>query len=90
MIVGHGNELIEDLCRSATVGRKAFLTVDSERGGRAAAIYYSLVESYNVDKVNLLTYLTYVRENVRDKSHTLQTPDEFSGSNITQVGWGNH
>ena len=33
--------------------------VGSERAGRAAAIYYSLVESCKANKVNPLTYLTY-------------------------------
>ena len=68
------------------VGRKAFLFVGSERAGRAAAIYYSLVESCKLNKVNPLTYLTYVLSNVRDKRVTLLTPDEFNASNITQIG----
>jgi hypothetical protein len=33
--------------------------VGSERAGRAAAIYYSLVESCKANKVNPLTYLTH-------------------------------
>ena len=68
------------------VGRKAFLFVGSERAGRAAAIYYSLVESCKLNKVNPLTYLTYVLSNVRDKRVILLTPDEFNASNITQIG----
>lgn len=80
------NNYAERCLRPVAVGRKAFLTVGSERGGRAAAIYYSLVESCKVNKVNPLSYLTYVLENARDKSHTLLTPDEFTGSNIAQVG----
>jgi transposase len=50
----------------------AFLFLGSERAGRAAAIYYSLVESCKLNKVNPLTYLTYVLSNVRDKRVTLQ------------------
>jgi hypothetical protein len=68
------------------LGRKAFLFVGSERAGRAAAIYYSLVESCKLNKVNPLTYLTYVLSNVRDKRVILLTPDEFNASNITQIG----
>jgi hypothetical protein len=34
--------------------------VGSERAGHAAAIYYSLVESCKTNKVNSLTYLTYI------------------------------
>ena len=47
--------------------RKNFVFVGSERAGRAAAIYRSLVESCKVNKVNLLTYLTYVLSLFRDK-----------------------
>lgn len=57
-----------------------------ERAGRAAAIYYLLVESCKVNKVNPLTYLTYVLERVRNKIATIQTPDEFTTSNIAHVG----
>jgi hypothetical protein len=48
-----------------------------ERGGRAAAIYYSIVESCKLNKVNPLTYLTYVLSNVRNKRVTLLRPHEF-------------
>ena len=68
------------------LGRKNFLFVGSERAGRAAAIYYSLVESCKVNKVNPLTYLTYVLGNVRNKQVTLVTPDEYTASNITHIG----
>jgi hypothetical protein len=36
--------------------------------------------------VNPLTYLTYVLSNVRNKHITLLTPDEFTASNMTQIG----
>ena len=80
------NNYAERCLRPVGVGKKAFPAVSSESVGRAAAIYYSIVESYKVNKVNPLTCLTYILENLRDKSHTLQTPDEFSDSNITQFG----
>jgi hypothetical protein len=57
-----------------------------ERGGRAAAIYYSIVERCKLNKVNPLTHLTYVLSNVRNKRVTLLRPDEFMGSNIAHVG----
>ena len=68
------------------VGRKAFLFVGSERAGRAAAIYYSLVESCKGQQSDPLTYLTYALSHARDKRVTLLTPDEFPGSNLTQIG----
>ena len=80
------NNYAEQCLRPVAVGRKAFLFVGSERAGRAAAIYYSLVESFKANKVNPLTYLTYVLSNVRNKQVTLLTPDEFTGSNIAHAG----
>ena len=80
------NNDAERCLRPVAVGTKAFPTAGSERGGRAAAIYFFIVESCKVSQVNPLTHLNYVLEHLRDKSHTLQTADEFSGSNITQVG----
>jgi hypothetical protein len=53
-----------------------------QRAGRAASIYYSLVESCKVNKVNPLTYLTYVLSNVRDKHVTLLTSYEFHASGL--------
>jgi len=49
----------------------------SERGGHAAAIYYSVIESCNLNGVNPLHYMTYFFENVRRKSVVLLLPDEF-------------
>jgi transposase len=80
------NNYAEQCLRPVALGRKNFLFVGSERAGHAAAIYYSLVESCKVNRVNPLTYLTYVLANVRNKSMTLQTPDEFTASNIAHVG----
>jgi hypothetical protein len=52
----------------------------------AAGRYSGLVESCKSNKVNPLTYLTYVLANARNKSITLPTPDEFTASNIAHVG----
>jgi len=57
-----------------------------KRAGHAAAIYYSLVESCKANKVNPLTYLTYILGNARNKSITLPTPEKFTASNITHLG----
>ena len=68
------------------VGRKAFLFVGSERAGHAAAIYYSLVESCKANKVNPLTYLTYILSNARNKATQLPTPNEFAGLSAAHAG----
>lgn len=80
------NNYAERCMRPVAVGRKAFLFVGSERAGHAAAIYYSLVESGMANRVNPLAYLAYVLGNARNKSVTLPTPDEFTASNISDVG----
>ena len=80
------NNFAERLMRSVAVGRKAFLFVGSERAGHAAAIYYSLVESCKANKVNPLTYLTYVLSNARNKSMRLPTPDEFATLSTIPAG----
>jgi hypothetical protein len=80
------NNYAEQCMRPVAIGRKSFLFVGSERGGRAAAIYYSLMESCKVNKVNPLTYMTYLLGNVRNKKITLLLPDEFTASAIEQIG----
>jgi transposase len=74
------NNYAEQCLRPVAIGRKnfLFLFVGSERAGRAAAIYYSLVESCKVNQVNPLTYLTYVLSHVRDPRVALRTPDEYA------------
>ncbi len=80
------NNFAEQCMRPVALGRKNYLFVGSERGGKAAAIYYSLIESCKVNKVNPLTYMTYLLSNVRNKNITLLLPDEFDQNNITQIG----
>lgn len=45
---------------AVAIGTQNVLFVGSERAGRPAAIYDSLVESCNVSQINPLMYLTYV------------------------------
>ena len=80
------NNYAERCMRPVAVGRKAFLSVGSERAGHAAAIYYSMVESCKANKVNPLTYLTYILTHARDKSITLPTPDEFTVHSTAPAG----
>jgi transposase len=79
------NNFAERCMRTVAVGRKAFLFVGSERAGHAAAIYYSIVQSCKVYQVNPLTYLTYVLKNVRNRSVTLPTPDDFTALATGQI-----
>lgn len=72
--------------RPVALGRKNYLFVGSERGRKAAAIYYSLIESCKLNKVNSLTYMTYLLSNVCNKHITLPMPHEFNQTIITQIG----
>lgn len=45
----------------------------------------SLVESCKVNRVNPLTYLTYILSHVRDPRVTLLTPDEYAERNTTDL-----
>lgn len=80
------NNFAERCMRTVAVGRKAFLSVGSERAGHAAAIYYSLVESCKANKVNPLTYLTYILSNARNKAVVLPTPDDFADRSTAPAG----
>lgn len=72
------NNFAERCMRPVALGRKNYLFVGSERGGKAAALYYSLIESCKLNKVNPLTYMTYLLSNVRNKAITLPMPHEFN------------
>ncbi len=80
------NNFAERCMRAVAIGRKAFLFVGSERAGHAAAIYYSRVESCKANKINPLTYLTYILSNARNKAVVLPTPDEFATRSTAPVG----
>jgi transposase len=80
------NNYAERCMKPVAIGRKNYMFVGNERGGRAAAIFYSLMESCKANKVNPLTYMTYILSNVRNKDIELLLPDEFDASSLTQIG----
>ena len=51
------NNLAENAMRPVAVGRKNWLFVGSERGGRAAALYMSLIKSCKDNEINPWEYL---------------------------------
>jgi len=51
------NNKAEQHIRPVALGRKNFLFVGSDRGGHAAAVYYSIVETCKSYNVNPLEYL---------------------------------
>ena len=75
------NNKAEQHIRPIALGRKNYLFVGSDRGGKAAATYYSLVESCKNYQVNPLTFLTDILTTLPEcKSnndyHAL-TPDQW-------------
>ena len=62
-------EGLQDIARRTGACRAA-----EEGAGHAAGIYCSIVQSYKVNQVNPLTYLTYLLNNVRNRFVTLSTP----------------
>jgi hypothetical protein len=54
------NNTAEREMRPVALGRKNYLFTGSERGGEAAAILYSLVESAKANSLNVSDYLTDV------------------------------
>lgn len=45
--------------RSIAIGRKNYLFLGSEKGGKSAAICYSLIEACKLNGVNPQSWLTY-------------------------------
>jgi hypothetical protein len=56
-------------------------------GGHAAAIWYTIIDSFKVNSVNPLNYLTYLLQNVRNKAVELPVPDDFGrlGGGVSAV-----
>ena len=54
------NNTAEQTMRPIAIGRKNYLFVGSERGGEAAAIFYSLIQTCKSYEINVQGYLTYM------------------------------
>lgn len=54
------NNACENIIRPFTLGRKNWLFMGNERGGKAAAILYSLINTCRLNKINAHDYLTFV------------------------------
>ena len=52
------NNYCENIIRPFTLGRKNWLFMGNERGGKAAATLYSLINTCKLNKINTLEYLT--------------------------------
>ena len=58
------NNKVERAIRPFAVARKNWLFSDSVEGAKANAVYYSLIESAKVNKLNIYKYITYLLESI--------------------------
>ena len=69
------NNAAERGMRSIAVGRKNFLFMGSDKGGKSAAIAYTLIETAKLNGVDPQTWLTDVLSRIAD--HKINRIDEF-------------
>jgi transposase len=61
------NNTAERAVRPVAVGRKNYLFMGSEAGGKSAAIAYTLIETAKMNKVNPEAWLAWVLERIQDQ-----------------------
>ncbi len=64
------NNICENKIRPVAVGRKNYLFVGSQGGGKAAAVAYTLIETARMNGVNPEAWLTWVLERLQDHKTT--------------------
>lgn len=67
--VNHGevpidNNLVENQIRPFALGRKNWLFSGNEKGANTAALYYSIIQTCIMNKINPYSYLTYILKQV--------------------------
>jgi transposase len=60
------NNTAERAMRPIAIGRKNYLFLGSEKGGKSAAICYSLIETCKLNNINPQSWLTYALANIQD------------------------
>jgi len=60
------NNTPERAMRPIAIGRKNYLFLGSEKGGKSAAICYSLIETCKLNGVNPQSWLTNALANIQD------------------------
>ena len=60
------NNTAERAMRPIAIGRKNYLFLGSEKGGKSAAICYSLIETCKLNDVNPQSWLTHALANIQD------------------------
>jgi hypothetical protein len=62
------SNLVERSIRTVAIARKAYLFFGAESGAKAAAIFYSLIETCRLNGVEPYAYLKDVLERIRSHS----------------------
>ncbi|SNS40456.1 transposase domain-containing protein, partial [Antarctobacter heliothermus] len=75
------NNICERSIRPLTLGRKNYLFMGSEGGGKAAAVAYTLIETARMNSVNPEAWLTWVLERIAD--HKINRIGELAPWNWT-------
>ena len=70
------NNICERSIRPLTLGRKNYLFMGSEGGGKAAAIAYTLIETARMNRVDPEAWLTWVLTHIAD--HKINRIDELA------------
>ena len=60
------NITAERAVRPVTLGRKNWMFAGSQRGGKAMAIAFTLIETAKLNRVDPQTWLTWVLERIAD------------------------
>jgi transposase len=60
------NNTAERAVRPVTLGRKNYLFMGSEAGGKSAAVAYTLIETCKLNRVNPEAWLAWVLERIQD------------------------
>ena len=60
------NNLVENAIRPLVIGRKNYLFIGSQKAGKGAAIFYSLIGPCKMAEVNPLEWLTDVIKNMNE------------------------
>ncbi|MDG1458566.1 MAG: IS66 family transposase [Pseudoprimorskyibacter sp.] len=69
------NNAAERAMRPIALGRKNYLFMGSQRGGKSAAIVYTLIETAKLNKVDPQAWLTWVLDRIAD--HKINRIDEL-------------
>ncbi len=70
------NNICERSIRPLTLGRKNYLFMGSEGGGKAAAVAYTLIETARMNRIDPEAWLTWVLTHIAD--HKINRIDELA------------